>query len=141
MEDTRNILIFSKKNGYGNRIQLPLEEIKLAFAASCVGGAARKLGVPYIEVYEQIFTAYDKDWLDFIVGNRQGKNPAKDYDYIEGGIANDRVIDTVNLYITGFYETGSALQQLAFHKPNNQICILNQELINKYLEYVRTDTI
>lgn len=141
MEDTRNILIFSKKNGYGNRIQLPLEEIKLAFAASCVGGAARKLGVPYIEVYEQIFTAYDKDWLDFIVGNRQGKNPAKDYDYIEGGIANDRVIDTVNLYITGFYETGSALQQLAFHKPNNKICILNQELINKYLEYVRTDTI
>ena len=97
---------------------MPLEEIKLAFAASCVGGAARKLGVPYIEVYEQIFTAYDKDWLDFIVGNRQGKNPAKDYDYIEGGIANDRVIDTVNLYITGFYETGSALQQLAFHKPN-----------------------
>ena len=28
-----------------NRIQLPLEEIKLAFAASCVEGAARKLGV------------------------------------------------------------------------------------------------
>ena len=27
-----------------NRIQLPLEEIKLAFAASCVEGAARKLG-------------------------------------------------------------------------------------------------
>ena len=119
----------------------PLEEIKLAFAASCVEGAARKLGVPYIEVYEQIFTAYDKDWLDFIVGNRQGKNPAKDYDYIEGGIANDRVIDTVNLYITGFYETESALQQLAFHKPNNQICILNQDLLNKYLEYDGTKEI
>ena len=119
----------------------PLEKIKLAFAASCVEGAARKLGVPYIEVYEQIFTAYDKDWLDFIVGNRQGKNPAKDYDYIEGGIANDRVIDTVNLYITGFYETESALQQLAFHKPNNQICILNQDLLNKYLEYDGTKEI
>lgn len=51
-----------------DRIQLPLEEIKLAFVASCVEGAARKLGVPYIEVYEQIFTAYDKDWLDFIMG-------------------------------------------------------------------------
>lgn len=141
MEDTRNILIFSKKNGYGNRIQLPLEEIKLAFAASCVEGAARKLGVPYIEVYEQIFTAYDKDWLDFIVGNRQGKNPAKDYDYIEGGIANDRVIDTIKFYIGRVMDETSTLRQLAFHKPNNQICILNQELINKYLEYVRTDTI
>ena len=37
-----------------NRIQLPLEEIKLAFAASCVEGAARKLGVPYIEIYERM---------------------------------------------------------------------------------------
>lgn len=82
-----------------------------------------------------------KYWLDFIVGNRQGKNPAKDYDYVEGGIANDRVIDTVNLYITGFYDTESALQQLAFHKPNNQICILNQELLNKYLEYDGTKEI
>lgn len=124
-----------------DRIQLPLEEIKLAFAASCVEGTARKLGVPYIEVYEQIFTAYDKDWLDFIVGNRQGKNPAKDYDYIEGGIANDRVIDTIKFYIGRVMDETSTLRQLAFHKPNNQICILNQELINKYLEYVRTDTI
>ena len=93
------------------------------------------------EARSKIFTAYDKDWLDFIVGNRQGKNPAKDYDYVEGGIANDRVIDTVNLYITCFYDTESALQQLAFHKPNNQICILNQELLNKYLEYDGTKEI
>lgn len=35
-------------------MQLTLEEIKLAFAASCVEGAARKLGVPYIEVYERM---------------------------------------------------------------------------------------
>ena len=89
----------------------------------------------------KIFTAYDKDWLDFIVGNRQGKNPAKDYDYIEGGIANDRVIDTIKLYIGGVMDEISTLRQLAFHKPSNQICLLNQELTNKYLEYVRTDSI
>lgn len=89
----------------------------------------------------KIFTAYDKDWLDFIVANRQGKNPAKDFDYIEGGIANDRVIDTVNLYITGFYDAVSALQQLAFHKPNNQICLRNQVLTDKYLKYDGTEEI
>lgn len=93
------------------------------------------------EARSKIFTAYDKDWLDFIVGNRQGKNPAKDYDYVEGGIANDRVIDTVKLYIGGIMDEISTLRQLAFHKPNNQICLLNQELTNKYLEYVRTDSI
>lgn len=37
-----------------NRIQLPLEEIKLAFAASCVEGTAKKLGVSYIEIYNRM---------------------------------------------------------------------------------------
>ncbi len=36
------------------RIKLPLDEIKLAFAASCIEGAARKLGVPYAEIYERM---------------------------------------------------------------------------------------
>ena len=37
-----------------DRIQLPLDEIKLAFVASCVEGTARKLGLSYIEVYERM---------------------------------------------------------------------------------------
>ena len=75
------------------------------------------------------------------MGKRRGENPARYYGYVEGGIANDRVIDTVNLYMTGFYNTESALQQLIFHKPNNQICLLNQDLINKYLIYNGTEKI
>ncbi len=35
-------------------IQLPLEEIKLAFVAECVEGTARKLGMPYTEVYDRM---------------------------------------------------------------------------------------
>ena len=50
-------------------------------------------------------------------------------------------IYTVNLYMTGFYDAESALQQLIFHKPNNQICLLNQNLINKYLVYNGTEKI
>lgn len=83
----------------------------------------------------KIFTSYDAEWLDFIVANRNGENLAADYDYIEGGIANDRVIDTVNLYIQGLTDSATALQQLAFYKPNNQICLLSQSLTDKYLHY------
>lgn len=36
------------------QIRLPLDELKLAFAASCVEGLARKTGKPYIEVYERM---------------------------------------------------------------------------------------
>ena len=49
-----NSRLFLGTGKFNNRIQLPLEEIKLAFAASCVEGAARKLGVPYIEIYDRM---------------------------------------------------------------------------------------
>lgn len=115
--------------------------------------APRRIEKPLLNIYEldkeailaeakcKIFTAYDKEWLDFIVGNRQGQKLAEEFDYIEGGIANDRVIDTIKFYIGGVMDEASTLRQLAFHKPNNQICILNQELLNKYLKYVRTISI
>ena len=38
----------------------------------------------------RIFNAYDHEWLDFIVASRRGLNPAAPYDYIEGGVANER---------------------------------------------------
>ena len=38
------------------------------------------------------FDAYDQHWLNFIVASRNGKQPWKDYDIIEGGVANDRAL-------------------------------------------------
>lgn len=87
----------------------------------------------------RVFEAYDEEWLDFIVANRSGMNVADEYDYVEGGVANDRVVDTVNLYIAGLIELGSALKELSKHQPNNQMCILNQEILNKYLVYEGTE--
>lgn len=89
----------------------------------------------------KIFTAYDEDWLDFIVDSRLGKNPAMEYDYVEGGVANDRVVDTINIYMSGLMDKDIALQRLKLHVPNNQICLLNQEIIDKYLVYERTESI
>lgn len=60
---------------------------------------------------------------------------------VEGCIANDRVIDTINLYIQGLVDSATALQQLAFYKPNNQICLLNQELTDKYLKFYESERI
>ena len=80
-----------------------------------------------------LFQAYDRDWLHFIVNSRNGQKPWADYDIIEGGIANDRVVDTVNLYSLGLMDEETALSRLSDHQPNNQICILNQEVIEKYL--------
>lgn len=85
-----------------------------------------------------IFEKYDDAWLEFIVACRSGKEVWKDYDYIEGGVANDRVINTVSLYIQGYISKDRALQNLRYLKPNNQICILNQGLLNKYLKFANS---
>ena len=87
----------------------------------------------------KIFKAYDEEWLTFIIGNRSGEDLAKEYDYVEGGVANDRVIDTVNLYMAGLIDATSALRELSRHRPNNQICILNQDIVNNYLIYDGTE--
>ncbi len=81
------------------------------------------------------FKEYNESWLEFIVSSRQGLKPWAGYDLIEGGVANDRVIDTINLYTLGIIDKQAALGNLAQHQPNNQICILNQNIIDKHLKF------
>lgn len=93
------------------------------------------------EFHCKIFHAYDEDWLGFIVASRKGENVAAKYDYIEGGVANDRVVDTVNLYMAGLMDLNTALARLSEHQPNNQMCLLNQTIVDKYLIFNGTETI
>lgn len=69
------------------------------------------------------FENYDSDWLQFIVSCRQGYDPSVEYDCIEGGVANDRVIDTVEGFLNGTVDEVHALAELSKHQPNNQICL------------------
>ena len=57
------------------------------------------------------------------------------FDIIEGGIANDSVIDTVDAYMSGLIDGSTALGKLMYNKPNNQICILNQKIIEKCVRF------
>ena len=104
---------------------------------------------PIISVYEFDYEAaiqdceylkfdfYDEAWLDFVVASRNGMKPWAQYDVVEGGVANDRVIDTVELYTIGILDKSSALGRLSEHQPNHQICILNQAILDKYLKFVK----
>ncbi len=87
----------------------------------------------------KIFTAYNREWLRFIVANRSGEDVAAAYDFIEGGIANDRVINTITLFLQGYCDEDFALGRLAEHRPNNQMCLRRQELIDRFLRYEGTE--
>ena len=86
------------------------------------------------------FGDYNEEWLDFVTLCRLGKLSSK-YDMITGGIAHDKVFNTVDLYFSGNISKEEALKRLKFIHPNHQICILNQELINKHLHFLKSDEI
>ena len=84
------------------------------------------------------FEKYDREWLHFIVDSRDGLKVWKGFDIIEGGVANDRVIDTVEAFKAGQISEEKALIELSKHQPNNQICILKQEVVDKYLIFLKS---
>lgn len=102
----------------------------------------------FVNVYEfhrpadmriKTFPAYDREWLDFIVGSRRGQQPWQGYDIVEGGIADDRVIDAVEAYINGYADVEHTLAKLIYHEPSFQLCILNQRVADACLHYVSNE--
>lgn len=81
------------------------------------------------------FTEYNEEWLDFVLACRGGSKEYHNYDIIEGGIANDKVFNTVELFFTGLIDKSTALHRLKFEKPNNQICFINQEVVDNLLQF------
>ncbi len=84
---------------------------------------------------------YNKEWLDFIVKSRRGEEPWKAYDIIEGGVANDQVIDTVEDYYTGRITAEQAIGQLRYAKPTHQMCISSQFVVDHYLHYAGVESV
>ena len=60
---------------------------------------------------------------------------------VEGGVANDNVIDTVEDYENGIITAEQALGQLKYKQVNHQICILNQDIADKYLSFIASETV
>lgn len=128
-----------------------ITDIRFQAVEWAVKMAARRNLVPLLNVYDldrdsilanyrcKVFNAYDEEWLDFIVASRLGERPWLEYDYIEGGVADDRVVDTINLYMADLMTKDKALERLSEHRPNNQMCLLLQDIIDKYLIYHGTE--
>lgn len=79
-----------------------------------------------------IFSSYNEEWLDFILANRRGE-AVENYDIIVGGIANDRVFNTIELLMENLIGKQEALGRLIYEENNLQICFRNQEMMNNYL--------
>ena len=55
------------------------------------------------------FLAYDMEWLAYVVDCRNGGRLQRRYDIVEGGVANDNVIDTVEDFENGIITAEQAM--------------------------------
>lgn len=80
------------------------------------------------------FDSYSEGWLDFILMCRSG-NDSSDYDIVIGGVANDKVFNTVELYFDHLIDKNEAINRLRYEKPNLQICFRTKLVLEKYLYF------
>ena len=57
------------------------------------------------------FESHSEEWLDFILSCRREKDNT-DYDIVMGGVANDNVFDTVELYFENLIDKKEAIKRL-----------------------------
>lgn len=90
----------------------------------------------YVECNLKQFNQYDEEWLDFIVANRSMTPDVIQYDIIEGGVADDKIFRTIDLFLSGDISKSAALKRLKYEKPNHQICFRTQMVIDRYLRFL-----
>lgn len=75
------------------------------------------------------FDSYSEEWLDFILNCRSGKDMTN-YDLVLGGVANDKVFNTVELFFDGLIDKAEAVNRLCYEKPNLQICFRTEKALS-----------
>ncbi len=113
--------------------------------------AARLGGSPIVNVYELTdnfdsysvcsFETENELWLDFVCNCRKGELIYQKYDLIIGRVANDDVFKTIDMYFKNLWTKEKVLKELRYYQENNQICIINQQLIENELVFVNSYTL
>lgn len=80
------------------------------------------------------FDSYSEEWLDFILTCRRGMDTSN-YDIVIGGVANDKVFNTVELYVDDLIDKIEAIKRLQYDKPNMQICFRSDISLEQYLRF------
>ncbi len=75
------------------------------------------------------FDSYCDEWLEFILSCRSGKD-STDFDIVEGGVANDKVFNTVELFFDGLIDKKEALNRLRYEKPSMQSCFRTEKALS-----------
>lgn len=98
------------------------------------------LDVDFSSIRYKRFNRYDEEWLDYVSACRKGMEVEK-FDIVEGGIANDKVFNTIDLFFEDLISKEEAIKRLLPIEPNWQICISSQVVIDNHLQFIKSESI
>lgn len=81
------------------------------------------------------FTKLDKDWLEFIKENRSKGGIQHSYDVVIGPVADDKTMETIQLYLSGILTSKEAVERLRYSEVNNQVSFHTKKAL-EHLEFV-----
>ena len=94
---------------------------------------------PEVSVLE--FDTHSLDWLNFVTACRMGQPVDSDWDLVIGGVANDKVFDTIQLYFDGLIGADEAIGRLRYNKPNFQYCFKTQHIMDQFLKFAGSEVL
>ena len=75
------------------------------------------------------FDQAGKEWLAYVVKNRQGLLPEDDWDVVIGPVANDQTYRTLALYLDGVVDEETTIKNLLTEKLSDQYTFKTQKAI------------
>lgn len=76
------------------------------------------------------FTSPDKEWLDFVFSNRQGIYSGKQYDIVQGAVADDTIYRVFGLYEAGLLTKAETLKRLKVRKLYDQVTFCTERALS-----------
>ena len=108
----------------------------------------RKSGFPTVSIYEfdmetaektltvRTFESANAQWLRFITDNRLKTYKGDTYDIVVGAVANDKVMPTIQAFLSGFINHEAALITLKTSRLADQVCLKSEKAL-ALLRFVR----
>ncbi|MCL2007162.1 MAG: DUF3990 domain-containing protein [Treponema sp.] len=86
--------------------------------------------VPSKDLISKQFTNISDEWFDFILLNRSTGGIQHNFDFIQGPVANDKIVLTITGFLDGIYTRSEAMQRLMYSKANDQVSLHTKKAVS-----------
>ncbi len=86
---------------------------------------------PSADLISKHFPNISDDWFDFILSNRTSNALNHNFDFVQGPVADDKIVFTITGFIDGLYSKDEAMQRLRYSKANDQVSLHTQKAVSQ----------